>query len=53
VRPPLDLLDIGLDVRHRLLGAASRAAPTMRAASQAATTPLMAMIAQASRQPTP
>src|SRR6476661_4783095 len=33
--------------------AASRAAPTMSAASQAATTPLMAMIAQASRQPTP
>src|SRR6266487_3613177 len=32
---------------------ASRAAPTMSAASQAATTPLIAMIAQASRQPTP
>jgi hypothetical protein len=57
--PFLDFPDVGLDAGHGLLGsaaqpaAASKAAPAMSAASQAATTPLTAMIAHASRQPRP
>ena len=40
-----------LPIRAAMPETASRAAPTMSAASQAATTPLIAMIAHASRQP--